>query len=187
VRITETLYAHTRGDWHAWLDANHASAHEIWLVGYRKDSGRPSLQYADAVEEALCFGWIDSIRKTIDDEAFAQRYTPRRPGSPYSQPNIERLRRLAGEGAVLPEVLSSVAELLNAPFDFAADVMDALRENDAAWNNFQRYSEAYRRIRVAFVDSARNRPAEFEKRLQNLIQKSELNRQFGHGIEAFYV
>jgi hypothetical protein len=65
--------------------------------------------------------------------------------------------------------------------------MDALRENDAAWNNFQRYSEAYRRIRVAFVDSARNRPAEFEKRLRNLIRKSEQNRQFGHGIEAFYV
>jgi uncharacterized protein YdeI (YjbR/CyaY-like superfamily) len=187
VRITETLYVYTRGDWRVWLEANHAGTDEIWLVGYRKHTGRPSLQYADAVEEALCFGWIDSIRKKIDDEAFAQRYTPRRPGSPYSQPNIERLRHLANKGAVMPEVLASVFELLNAPFDFPADVMDALRNNDAAWNNFQRYSEAYRRIRVAFVDSARNRPEEFEKRLHNLIRKSEQNRQFGHGIEAFYV
>ena len=98
MKITATLYAATRKEWREWLEANHGREREIWLVSYRKATGRPSVPYDDAVEEALCFGWIDSTRKRVDEDCFAQRYTPRRETSPYSQLNKERLAHLIRDG-----------------------------------------------------------------------------------------
>lgn len=186
MRVTDTLYVTTREAWRTWLEAHHTSAGEIWLVSYRTATGQPSLPYNDAVEEALCFGWIDSIRKSLDDERYAQRFTPRKPGSPYSQPNKERLRKLIERGQVMPEVTVAVTDILAEPFEYSADVIDALRANETAWEHFQRYSEAYRRIRVAFVNAARDRPSEFEKRLRHLVRMTERDRQYGYGIEAYY-
>lgn len=180
-----TLYVSTRADWREWLAANYRTADDVWLVAYKKATGRPSLRYCDAVEEALCFGWIDSTRKGLDAERYAQRFSPRRPGSTYSQPNIERLRDLRRERRLMPEVLRSVNDTLDAPFQYPEDVVDALRANPAAWENFQRYSEPYRRIRIAYVDAARGRPEEFEKRLAHLIKMTERDRQFGYGIERY--
>jgi uncharacterized protein YdeI (YjbR/CyaY-like superfamily) len=93
MQITETLYLTTRKDWRAWLEENYKSEPEIWLVYPRKGTGQPRIPYNDAVEEALCYGWIDSLNRTIDDERFAQRYSPRKPNSAYSQTNKERLKR----------------------------------------------------------------------------------------------
>jgi len=184
--ITETVYPTDRAAWRRWLAANHATAPEIWLVTYRKAAGRPSLPYNDAVEEALCFGWVDSTRKAMGAERLAQRFTPRRAGSGYSRINVERLRRLVGQGLVLPEVEAAVADLLAAPFVIPPDIEAALRANAAAWAHFQRFSEAYRHIRVAHVDAARDRPEEFERRLARLLAKTEAGKQFGYGIEAYY-
>ena len=92
MEIGKTLYVDTREAWRAWLAANFQTAAEIWLVNPNKASGRPRLLYNDAVEEALCFGWIDSTVKKLDAETAAQRYTPRNPKSSYSQMNKERLR-----------------------------------------------------------------------------------------------
>lgn len=186
MEIGDTLYVTTRDDWRAWLEANHATASGIWLIGYRKHAGRPSLDYAAAVEEALCFGWIDSTRKRLDDDRYAQRFTPRRPGSGYSQPNIERLRRLATAGRLEPDVHASVEDLLEQEFEWPADVLESLRADERAWRNFQQFPEPYRRIRVAFVDAARGRPEEFQKRLANLVRKCAQGKKFGYGIEAFY-
>lgn len=82
---------------------------EIWLIYYHKDSGKPRIPYNDAVEEALCFGWIDSTVKNIDAERYAQRFSPRNPKTAYSQTNKERLRRLIAAGKVIPEVLAVIA------------------------------------------------------------------------------
>ena len=92
--LGETLYVTEREAWREWLAAHHAAEAEIWLVYYRKGSGRPSLAYNDAVEEALCFGWIDSIVKKHGPESRAQRFTPRRRGSALSEMNKARVRRL---------------------------------------------------------------------------------------------
>src|SRR2546422_9455122 len=92
----------TRRAWRAWLHAHHRTAKEIWLVYYRKASGRPRIAYNDAVEEALCFGWIDSNQKGIDDERFAQRFTPRRRVGGLSEMNKHRVRRLVAEGRMTP-------------------------------------------------------------------------------------
>lgn len=186
MRITETLYVTSRQQWRAWLEENHAEADEIWLVAYRKSAGKPSIPYSHAVEEALCFGWIDSIRKSLDHERSAQRFTPRRSGSSYSQPNIERLRRLVEHDRVMPHVLESVIPILERPFDWPQDVMQALQADERAWAHFQQFPAAYRRIRVAYVDSARSRPDEFEKRLRNLVSKTAQGKRFGYGIEDFF-
>jgi uncharacterized protein YdeI (YjbR/CyaY-like superfamily) len=116
VEIAETLYVTNRADWRSWLQINNQEKKEIWLVYYKKTTGKPTISYEDAVEEALCFGWIDSIEKTLDNERFAGRFTPRRKGSKWSESNILRLRKLFFEAkmtaagiAVIPiEILEKV-------------------------------------------------------------------------------
>ena len=108
MEITKTLYVTDRADWRTWLQTNYKTASEIWLVYYKKSSGKPTIAYNDAVEEALCFGWIDSIEKGIDNEKFAGRFTPRNPKTPYSESNKIRLRKLLAEDKVLPEVAAGL-------------------------------------------------------------------------------
>lgn len=186
MEITRTFYAADREAWRAWLAEHYRTEKEVWLVYPRKHTGRPRIPYNDAVEEALCFGWIDSTQKRLDDGHTAQRYSPRRPGVAYSQPNRERLRRLIAQGKVLPEIAGSVRAMLDEPFHTPPDILEALRANPAAWENFQRYPESYRRIRIAFVDDSRDRPEEFERRLRHLIRMTEQDKKFGYGIESFY-
>jgi uncharacterized protein YdeI (YjbR/CyaY-like superfamily) len=138
------------------------------------------------VEEALCFGWIDSTVKNLDQDRYAQRYTPRRPRSGFSQTNKERLRRLIEQGRVMPEVQAGLGDAGLEMFEYPPDIMAALRSNEQAWENFQTYSGSYQRIRIAYVDGARNRPGEYEKRLEHLIRMTEQDKQFGYGIEEYY-
>jgi len=181
------LHATTRNQWRAWLRENHKTRAEIWLVYPKKHTGRPRIAYNDAVEEALCFGWIDSTVRSIDDEHFAQRFSVRRPGSQYSQANLERLRALVASGRVLPEVLSSLPDLDPKSFTIAEDILESIRANPAAWRNFRKLPPAYIRIRIAYIEGARHRPAEFEKRLAHFVRKTEQNKQFGFGgIEKHY-
>src|SRR5256885_15599625 len=94
MNVGKTYYARNRKEWRAWLARHHRTAPEIWLVYYKKDSGRPRIPYNHAVEEALCYGWIDSLVKPIDARRYAQRFSPRRPTSVLSDMNRERVRRL---------------------------------------------------------------------------------------------
>jgi len=186
VEITRTLHVSEREAWRAWLEEHHRTEPDVWLVYPRKRTGEPRIAYNDAVEEALCFGWIDSTLKTLDADRLAQRFSPRRPGSAYSQPNRERLRRMIAQGRVAPEVLAKVAGLDLESFEFPPDIVRALQASPEAWRNFQGFSGPYRRIRVAFVDDARKRPEEFEKRLRHLVRMTEKGRRFGHNIESYY-
>lgn len=107
-QIGKTLYVKERARWRAWLAKHHASAPEIWLITYKKHTGKPSLAYDDAVEEALCFGWIDSIVKRLDDERTVQRFSPRRPKSNLSETNRERVRRLIETGQMTEAGLAAI-------------------------------------------------------------------------------
>jgi uncharacterized protein YdeI (YjbR/CyaY-like superfamily) len=186
MEVSETLYVNNRDDWRSWLESHYKTESEIWLVYYRKESGKSRIPYNEAVEEALCFGWIDSITRTIDQERYAQRFTPRKPASKYSQTNKERLKKLIQQGKVIPEVLANLENVDLKTFKYPADIMLALRENEQAWENFQSYSGSYQRIRIAYIDGARDRPGEYEKRLQHLLKMTEQNKQFGFGIEDYY-
>ena len=87
MRLTKELYVTNREDWRAWLEQNHATEKEVWLLYYKKHTGKPTIPYDDAVEEALCFGWIDSTVKRIDDEKYTQKFTPRNDRSVWSESN----------------------------------------------------------------------------------------------------
>jgi len=102
MEITKTVDVRTRAAWRAWLAKHHAAKREIWLVYHKKNSGKPRVPYGEAVEEALCFGWIDSTVKTMDAGRYAQRFTPRKKGSNWSTPNLIRVRRLLAAGLMTP-------------------------------------------------------------------------------------
>ncbi len=187
------LYAASRREWRAWLARHYRSEKDVWLVFYKKHTGKARIAYNDAVEEALCFGWIDSTLRRIDEDSYAQRFSPRRPNSPYSQANLERLRRLAAQGKVAKEVLSTLGDLAGPgePTDkdpvMPPDILEAIKASPEAWRNFQEFSPAYKRIRIAYIVGARRRPQEFQKRLRHFIRMTEKNRQIGFGgIEKYY-
>jgi uncharacterized protein YdeI (YjbR/CyaY-like superfamily) len=185
--IGETLYVSKRADWRKWLRAHYKSKNEIWLVYYKKDSGKPRIAYNDAVEEALCFGWIDSTVKKIDDERFAQRFSPRKPGAKISPANKERLRSLLGKGKVIKEVREALGDISPGRFKVPPDILAAIKENKEAWKNYRRFSAAYKRIRIGFIEGARKRPKEFKKRLRYFIKMTEKNKMYGFGgIEKHY-
>jgi uncharacterized protein YdeI (YjbR/CyaY-like superfamily) len=153
----------------------------------KKASGKPRIIYNDAVEEALCFGWIDSTAKRIDELSYAQRFTPRNPKTPYSEPNKQRLRKLIKEDKVIPEVKAQVKNILAKKTVMAEDILEAIKNNPDAYTNFNNFSNEYKAIRVAYVEGARNRPVEFKKRLNNLVEMTAKNKQFGFGgIEKHY-
>lgn len=180
------LSASDRATWRRWLLANYQTEDEVWLQYHRAHTGKPRVAYNDAVEEALCFGWIDSTVKSIDEDRYAQRFTPRRPQSTFWQANRERLRRLIDVGQVMPEVKEQVAGVLDEPFVVPPDIEAALRRDPAVWSNFTAYSDAYQRIRIAYVESARSRQDEFDKRLANLLRRTAADSQFGFGIESYF-
>ncbi len=187
MKISKTLYVTKRRDWRKWLRENYRTEKEIWLIYYRKDTGKPRILYNDAVEEALCFGWIDSNLKRIDDRKFAQRFSPRKSGSRISPANRERLIHLIQQHKVRRDVLVGLGDITEEKFKIAVDILKALKANKIAWENFQKFSAPYKRIRIGFIEGARNRPLEFRKRLDYFIKMAEKNKMFGYGgIEKHY-
>lgn len=183
----KTLYITDRKDWRKWLENNFNSEPEVWLIFPHKASGKPRITYNDAVEEALSFGWIDSIVKTNDSESSIQKFSPRNPKSGYSQPNKERLKWLSKKDMIHPSIQDSVEKVLQEKFVFPSDIINAIKKDKEAWKNYQKFSDAYKRIRIAYIDGARERPEEFEKRLANFIKKTKENKLIGYGgIEKYY-
>jgi len=109
--IGETLYVTAREDFRKWLEKNHKSKKEIWLIQYKKATKKPSIHYVDAVEEAICFGWIDGLEKSMDSERYVLRFSPRRPKSNWTETNKERAKRMIAEGKM------TEAGLATLPFD----------------------------------------------------------------------
>lgn len=184
----KTLDIKTRAEWRNWLQDNFNVEKEVWLVYAKKSSGEQRIQYNDAVEEALCFGWIDSVNKTLDKDHAIQRFTPRQAKSSYSQPNKERLKWLVQNNLIHHSFCETVQEIISKEYVFPLDILDEIRKDKTAWNNYMKFSEPYKRIRVAYIDSARKRPEEFIKRLTNFIQKTRDNKLipgFG-GIDKYY-
>ena len=185
MQVGKKLYAKDRATFRAWLEKNHASAPEIWLIYYKKGSGRPRIPYNDAVEEALCFGWIDSIVKPIDEKRYVQRFSPRRPKSVLSAMNAERLRRLIAAGKVTPAGLAAVQGQLGSAagkpraFKLPPDIAAALRADRSTWKNFRGFPESYVRIRVGWIDAARRRPEAFAQRLRYFVKMTAQNKRFG--------
>jgi uncharacterized protein YdeI (YjbR/CyaY-like superfamily) len=179
------LYVKTRKEWHRWLEKNHSTAKEIWLIYYKKPSGKPRIPYIDAVEEALCYGWIDGKIKKINEEYFIQRFTPRRHGSRWSKYNIERVERLIKEGKMKSAGLMAFKEVLEKPeliYDNKADgdpvlpedLREALGKNSIANDNFMNFSRSTQRIYIYWLNSARKAETR-PRRIEKIVELSEKN------------
>jgi uncharacterized protein YdeI (YjbR/CyaY-like superfamily) len=188
MEIGETLYVNDREHWRAWLAANHASSKEIWLIYFKKHSGKPSLPYNDAVEEALCYGWIDSIVKYLDHDRTVQRFSPRKRKSSLSEMNKERVRRMMDLGKMTVAGLQSIQQYFQIeadgkpaiiPFEMPEDILSELKQDPLVWQNFINFPEYYKHIRIGFIDGSRNRPDFFRTRLDYFIRMTRQNKKFG--------
>ena len=156
-----------------WLEENHQSERECWVVSYRGKHPLPdALPYLDVVEEALCFGWIDSTQKKIDDGKPIQHFTPRRKRSKWCERNLIRCRRLVQLGEMTPAGLAAAPDLDPSRFVFEDWVLDAIKSDKTAWKNYNSFPETYRRIRVDFIQGYRqsNREEEAQEALRKFVQ-----------------
>ena len=171
-----------------WFDANHATATELWLGHHRKSTGRPTIAWSDAVDEALCVGWIDGVRFSLDDERFAQRFTPRRKGSNWSAINVQKVAELTKQGRMRPAGLAAfeqrtpdrtgVYSYEREAATFTADEEERFRADTAAWADWQRRAPSYRRAVTYWVVSAKQ-PDTRARRLASLIEASVAGRPVG--------
>ncbi len=182
MEITETLYITNRRDWRKWLVKNYKNKKEVWLVYYRRESGKSRISYDDAVLEALCYGWIDSTFKGIDNQRYAQRFSPRRTSSSFSQMNKERVLQLIKEEKMTK---AGFAALTYTP-DFKeqliipADILRSLKKDKQVWQNFENFSESYKRIRIAYIITRKKQGIEmYKKSLQHFIRMTAKNKRIG--------
>ena len=178
MEIGETIYVTDRAAWRAWLRQYSSRLSEIWLIYCRKDSGKPSLPYDHAVEEALCFGWIDSTVKSVDAERYAQRFTPRKKGSELSMLNLIRVENLVRQRKMTKQGLEALKSV-RKPCEIGKDIFSTIRKHPIAWKHFSAFPENYKRIRLSWIESARKTPDLFAKRLAYFIAMTQQNKQFG--------
>ena len=173
MEITERLHTTSREQWREWLTENHSTKREIWISTTKSPDG---LQYLDAVEEALCFGWIDSTIKAGEGIMW-RRFSPRRKRSPWTELNKERCRRLERQGLMTD---AGRAVLPNMDFEIDDDVLAALQSNETVWQNFQTLPELYVRVRIDNIQNIRKRsPEAFQRRLQKFIENTRNGVMYG--------
>lgn len=182
-----TTHFDSRELFRAWLDANHASCTELWVGYWKKSTGRPSITWAESVDEALCFGWIDGIRQRIDDEAYAIRFTPRQAKSVWSSRNIERFLALSAAGRVAPAGRAAYSRRTEArsriySYDretgpqLPPEFISRLRADRAAWRDWESRPPGYRRQVAHWILSAK-RESTRDRRLTALIEDAAAGRK----------
>jgi uncharacterized protein YdeI (YjbR/CyaY-like superfamily) len=182
------IFFATSTEWRAWLEKNHADKSEVFVGFYRKASGRPTMTWSEAVDQALCFGWIDGVRKGIDDISYTNRFTPRRPDSNWSAVNIKKVEELTKQGLMRPAGLAAFErrftertknysyERANAKLDDSYE--KRFRANKGAWAFWESQPAGYRRTATWWVVSAKKVETR-QRRLAALIEDSVKGRRIG--------
>jgi uncharacterized protein YdeI (YjbR/CyaY-like superfamily) len=185
ITITDIIFPKSRKEWREWLSAHFETAGEVWVAIPKKNK---PLDYNDLIEEALCFNWIDSTLKTLDDSHTAQRMSPRRTQGNFSQLNMERIRLILRQDLVHPKFIKILQTAADAPFIYPDDILIAIQQNPEAWQHFLHFPEPYKRIRIASIESARTDQALFEKRLTSFIDSCAQNKLVaaGTGMQKYY-
>ena len=189
MNIDKALYFKDSQEWRKWLEENGDSTEEVWLVHYKKHSNKVSVSHNDAVAEALCFGWIDGKLKSIDDERFILRYSPRKANSVWSKINKDKAELLVAQGKMTAAGLARIEEAKRNGYWHAAytnkirdeippDLKKALMENSKAWNNFESFANSYQNMYVGWVSSAKTDETR-KKRIMEVVKRSALNKKAG--------
>ena len=180
------LFFPTQSDLRKWFEKNHNKADELWIGYYKKATGKPSITHQEAVDEALCFGWIDGIRKSIDEKSYKNRFTPRRKGSNWSAVNIKRIKELIKLGLVKPAGLEAFKKRdikktnqysfeqnkIKMPLEFEKKI----KANKKAWDYFQKLPPSAKKPSIWWIVSAKKEETKL-RRLNILIQCSEEGRK----------
>jgi uncharacterized protein YdeI (YjbR/CyaY-like superfamily) len=178
-----TVDVRTRRQWRAWLAKNHASSPGIWLVRHKQHSSVKSMSYEDVVREALCFGWIDSLIKRLDDDRYAIKVTPRKPTSKWSEINRRRWSELKAAGqleaAGLAAAPTGKSYAPHPPIpELPSYVAKAFKANARAWQNFQALAPTYRRDFVVWIHTAK-RPETRERRIREAVELLSAGKKLG--------
>jgi len=188
----KSYYAKDRKAWRKWLEKNHATSDGVWLIYDKKASGKKRLEYIDAVEEALCFGWIDSTLRPLDDEKYMQRFTPRKPNSGWSALNKQRIEKMIDQNLMAKAGLEKIEEAkrngawekldhieaLKLPEDFEK----ALEKNKKAKTNFENFPQFTKKQFLYRINSAR-RPETRKERIMLLVKMAAANKK--PSVEGF--
>jgi len=179
--MTPTYFA-TQQDFRNWLEKNHDKETELLVGFYKVDSGKPSINWPQSVDQALCFGWIDGIRKSVDSESYCIRFTPRKPKSTWSAINIQKVEEMNKLGLMLPaglaafekrnELKSAIYSYENRPEKLTSEYELVFKAHPDAWQFFQSQPPSYQRTAIYWVMSAKQEPTR-QKRLNELITDSE--------------
>lgn len=179
----KTFDARTRERWRSWLAKHHASESEVWLIFHKLHTGKPSVAYNDSVDEALCYGWIDSLIKRLDDDRYARKFTPRKADSNWSSANIKRYaalkaaNRLAAPGLERSPDGRPVVDMAR-PGHVPAYIEQGIRKNARAWKFFENLAPSYRRLYVTWIDSAKRDDTK-QSRLRQAIEMMNMGRKPG--------
>lgn len=186
----KSIYAANRKEWHEWLLKHHDSENEVWLIYYKRHTCKPRVEYNDAVEEALCFGWIDSIIKRIDENSYCQKFTPRRRGSKWSESNVKRAKHLIETGAMTEAGMKSYNDLLANPslmpkpatpkemIELPADLVKGLKGKGMAYNIFMGFSPSYRANTIGWINAAK-RPETRQRRIREVVELTSRGKKTG--------
>jgi uncharacterized protein YdeI (YjbR/CyaY-like superfamily) len=178
-----SLDVRTRDEWRQWLEKNHASSPGVWLLRYKKHSGVTSLSYEDLVREALCFGWVDSLVKRLDENRYAIKVTPRNPTSKWSDPNRKRWKELQAAGRLAPPGLAAAptanryAPMPEIP-ELPTYISKAFKAAPRAWMFFRTLSARNRRDFVVWIHTAK-RPETRERRIREAIRRLSAGEKLG--------
>jgi uncharacterized protein YdeI (YjbR/CyaY-like superfamily) len=187
MEMTSTTCAADRNEWRAWLERHHATGTEIWLVYYKKNCGKPTVTYLESLEEALCFGWIDSLIQKIDDEKYARKFNPRHPGSKWSKLNRHLVAKLVKEGRMTEAGLAKVDFTLpeaGAPRPKRPELplpdwlKAGLMISPKAWEYFNSLPPSHRREFIAWILDAKKKETR-QRRIREAIGRLERNERLG--------
>lgn len=174
MKTSNEVYAKDRNQWRTWLQENHSTSNEVWLVFYKKTSGKPSVGYEEAVEEALCFGWIDSLKKSVDSIRYKQKFTPRKKGSLWSESNKKRVNRLIKDGLMTEPGMVLIKQAQKdgswhkisaskQPIDPPQEFVKALQENTEAYIFFQSLAPSYQKQFIVWIGSAKRQDTRLKR------------------------
>jgi len=190
MKMLKTLHVNNRTEWRMWLEKHYKSESELWLVFYKKHTSKPNVSYGEAVEEALCFGWIDSLIQKIDEDTYARKFTPRKSGSKWSALNKHRVAKLTKEGR-MTEAGKATMRFIDKEDDYGRTprqkllqlipppfLRQALQNNRKAWRNFQQLAPSYQRNYVAWISAAKTNDTR-NKRIEEATMLLSQNKKLG--------